>query len=122
MKHIKIAISIIGFMAYTSVFGYDNGPQILGCDYKLGKVEGTGQCLIVGSGMNQGISWVVFELKNKRFRYSSSSTNSIELINKSGKTLQNYAVNNSDGECRPGGKFADIYEFKNGDRVCLYWK
>jgi hypothetical protein len=107
---------------FGSAFAYDNGPQTLGCDYKFGKTEGTEMCLIVGSGMNQGISWVVFEVQKKRFRYPGSSADSIELIDKSGKVLAKYQVRNSNGQCRPGGRNADIYDFKNGDRVCLYWQ
>lgn len=108
------------FMAYPA-FAYDNGPQVLGCDYKLGKAEGTGKCLIAGSGINQGISWLVFEVKGKRYRYSDDSANNIELINKAGKVTATFSVHNSSGQCRPGGKDADIYAISNGDRVCLYW-
>jgi hypothetical protein len=105
-----------------TAWAYDNGPQVVGCDYKLGKAEGTDKCLIVGSGMNEGISWLVFEVKGKRFRYTDSSPNSIELISKSGKTVESYAISNSNGQCRPGGQSADIYAFSSGDRVCLYWQ
>lgn len=108
-------------MSIGPAFGYDNGPQAVGCDFKLGNAEGTDKCLIVGSGMNQGISWLVFEVKGKRFRYDDSSSDVIELIDKSGKTLSEYAVKNSERQCRPGGRSADIYAFANGDRVCLYW-
>ncbi len=119
---INIAMAIVCFAACSAASAYDNGPQKIGCDYKLGAAEGTGQCSVAGSGMNQGISWVVFELKGKRFRYTSSSADRIELIDKAGKTLSSHAVRNADGPCRPGGKAADIYDFSNGDRVCLYWK
>jgi hypothetical protein len=112
----------VGLLASGTAIGYDNGPQIVGCDYKLGKAEGTDKCLIVGSGMNQGISWLVFEVKGKRFRYTDSSADSIELIDKSGKAIKNYSVRNSNEQCRPGGKAADVYAFSNGDRVCLYWQ
>lgn len=116
----------IGFLALTvmglgSAFGYDNGAQTIGCDYKLGKTEGTAKCLVVGSGVNQGISWVVFEVEKKRFRYEDSSPDSIELVDKSGDTIAKHRVINSNGQCRPGGRSADVYAFDNGDRICLYW-
>ncbi len=120
--HTKLFVFMIGLMTWATVSAYDNGPQVLACDYRFGKSEGTGQCLIVGSGISTGVSWLVFEVKKKRFRYTSSSENEIELINKSGETLKTYAVSNTEGQCRPGGRSADIYDFKNGDRVCLYWK
>lgn len=101
---------------------YDNGPQVIGCDYKFGKTEGTSKCLIVGSGMNQGISWLVFQVEKKRFRYDDSSPTKIERINKSGNVIATYKVENSSGQCRPGGRTADIYAFSNNDRVCLYWQ
>jgi hypothetical protein len=106
----------------SPALAYDNGPQTLGCDYKLGKVEGSGKCLIVGSGLNQGISWLVFELNGKRFRYTDSSPNSIEIVDKSGKAIAKKSITNSNGQCQPGGKSADIYAFADGDRVCLYWR
>jgi len=112
---------IMGLLVSGAVFGYDNGPQVVGCDYKLEKIEGTDKCLIVGSGVNQGISWLVFEVKGKRFRYTDDSPDSIELINESGETVQSYSVRNSNEQCRPGGRDADVYAFSNGDRVCLYW-
>ena len=120
--HTKLFVFMIGLMTWAIVSAYDNGPQVLACDYRFGKSEGTGQCLIVGSGISTGVSWLVFEVKKKRFRYSSSSENEIELVNKSGETLKTYAVRNSEGQCRPGGRSAGIYEIKNGYRVCLYWK
>ncbi|MGZ4969914.1 MAG: hypothetical protein ACXV8W_15355 [Methylobacter sp.] len=121
MKTGVIALTM-GLLAFGTAFGYDNGAQIVGCDYKLGKTEGTDKCLIVGSGLNQGISWLVFEVKGKRFRYADSSSDSIELIDKSGKTIKNYSIHNSNEQCRPGGRSADVYAFSNGDRVCLYWQ
>lgn len=99
----------------------DNGPKAIGCDFKFGKNEGTEQCLIVGSGMNQGIEWVVFEVDRKRFRYESSSPKQIEYVNRANKRLKMYAVKNERQQCRPGGIDADVYVFENGDRICLYW-
>ena len=119
--HIHHSLLLIGILSSTAALAYDNGPQVIGCDYRLGKEESTGQCLIAGSGTNQGISWLVFEVKNKRFRYTSAHENLIEQIDKSGETLAKYAVSNSEAPCRPGGKTADIYKFQNGNYVCLYW-
>jgi hypothetical protein len=118
----RVIVLTAGLLVFGPASGYDNGPTMVGCDYKLGKSEGSDKCLIVGSGMNQGISWLVFEVKGKRFRYDDSSSDKIELINKSGKTIKNYAAHNSNEQCRPGGKSADVYTFSNGDRVCLYWQ
>lgn len=99
----------------------DSGPKVIGCDFKFGKSEGTEKCLIVGSGMNQGIEWVVFEINKKRFRYENSSPNQIELINRAGKRIKMHGVKNDRQQCRPGGVDADVYLFENGDRICLYW-
>ena len=112
---------ILGVLSSSAAFSHDNGPQMVGCDYKLGATEGTDKCLIVGSGTNQGISWVVFEVKGKRFRYSDDSPSSIEKIDKSGKIVKNYSVRNLHEQCRPGARSTDVYAFSNGDRICLYW-
>jgi len=118
IKHAKIMT--VGLLASGVAWGYDNGPQVIGCDYKLGKAEGTGTCLIVGSGLNQGISWIVFEVNGMRWRYTDAPSE-IELVAKSGETAEKYAISHSNGQCRPGGKPADVYTFPNGARVCLYW-
>lgn len=120
MKTHVIALAA-GLLAWSAAHGFDNGPQMVGCDYRLGKAAGTDKCLIVGSGMNQGISWLVFQVKGKRFRYTEAAPDSIELIDKSGKTLKRFPAGNSNEQCRPGGRPADVYAFANGDRVCLYW-
>lgn len=99
----------------------DNGPQTIACDYKFGNQEGTTTCLIVGSGMNQGIGWSVFEVRGKRFRYSDDFPEKIELLDSENQFMRDYPVTNSYESCRPGGTDADIYSFANGDKVCLYW-
>lgn len=119
---VRIFALTAGLLALGTALAFDNGPQVVGCDYKLGKTEGTDLCLIVGSGVNLGMSWLVFEVKGKRFKYTDSVSNSIELIDKSGKTVEIYSIRNSDEQCRPSGNSADVYAFSNGDRVCLYWQ
>ncbi|MBL8329702.1 MAG: hypothetical protein JNJ71_12685 [Rubrivivax sp.] len=108
-------------MPWTAVSAHDHGPQVLACDYKLGRSEGTGKCVIHGSGTNQGVTWLVFEVQGKRFRYADSSPNIIERVNRSNRTLSRHAVTQAESVCRPGAKPADVYTFGNGDRVCLYW-
>lgn len=120
MRNLPVVV-MFSFLIVNVALAYDNGPRAIGCDYKLGKDEDTGTCLIVGSGTNQGISWVTFEVKKKRFRYADSSANTIELIDKLGKAIAKYSVNRSNGQCRPGGRDADIFAIGNGDRICLYW-
>lgn len=100
---------------------YDNGPQVVGCDFRLGKSEGVDRCLITGSGTNQGITWVVFELKGQRYRFEDSSPTVLELITPDGKTQSTRKIKNHPGPCRAGGRDADVYQFDNGDRICLYW-
>jgi hypothetical protein len=107
--------------ALGSAMAFDNGPQIVGCDYRFGKEQGTDSCLIVGSGMGQGISWVVFEVDGKRFRYSTATPKKLSLLDAAGEQKAVFMVTNTTGQCRPGGQDADIYTFANGDRVCLYW-
>ncbi|PTU30961.1 hypothetical protein [Stenotrophobium rhamnosiphilum] len=118
----KATVFLIMFVVSLSsvAWGYDNGPQTIGCDYKQGKATGTSTCLIVGSGMNQGISWLVFEVNGKRWRYTDASRE-IELVNATGATIKQYTVSHSSSQCRPGGKPADVYTFPNGNHVCLYW-
>jgi len=113
-----LALSVIFI---NNAYAYDNGPQVLACDYKLGDIEGTEICLIEGSGVNQGMSWVVFELMKKKYRHYSSSPNKIQHIDSSGKVVAEYPIKNFEGQCRPGGRDADVYEFNNGDRICIYW-
>jgi len=104
-----------------TVSANDNGPQVIACDYRFADDEGTSTCLIVGSGTNQGISWLVFDVKGKRFRYSDDAPRKMELLDSDNQFLKDYPVTNSYASCRPGGKDADIYTFANGDKVCLYW-
>ena len=120
-KSITSFISIAAIALSFSANALDSGPKVIGCDFKLGKHEGTEKCLVVGSGMNQGIEWVVFEINYKRFRYESSSPKQIEYVNRANKRLKLYAVKNERQQCRPGGVDADVYSFENGDRICLYW-
>jgi len=105
----------------SSAMAFDNGPQVVGCDYRFGSAQRTDSCLIVGSGMGQGISWVVFEAGAKRFRYSSASPNKLALLDAASEEKAVFMITNTTGQCRPGGQDADIYAFANGDRVCLYW-
>lgn len=111
----------LAIIIVTNVKAFDNGPQIVGCDYKFGNDEGTDICLIIGSGLGQGISWTVFEVKKKRFRHYSSSPNKLELLNSTNKKIKTYSITNRTSHCRPGGKDADVYLFKNNDHICLYW-
>lgn len=122
MRNTYLIIFILISIIYVSIlYAFDNGPQILACDYKLGDKQGTEMCLIEGSGVNQGISWVVFEISDKKFRYYSTSPNRIEHIDSSYNIVDEYPVTNIKKQCRPGGREADVYEFKNGDRICIYW-
>jgi hypothetical protein len=120
--HMLAVAVVIGVVTtWVPVLAADGGPQVLGCDYKFGQSEGTETCLIHGGGMNQGIIWIVFEIKKKRFRYYDSSPHRIELLHTSYKTIATYPVTNTKAHCRPGGRPADVYTFGNGDRVCIYW-
>ena len=94
----------------------------MGCDYRFGKQEGVDKCLIHGNGMNQGISWVVFEVQGRRFRFEDSEPGIIENISSTGATIARLKGRNEQMQCRPGGKDADAYLFANGDRVCIYWQ
>ncbi|MEM9567278.1 MAG: hypothetical protein AAF974_03135 [Cyanobacteria bacterium P01_E01_bin.34] len=111
----------IGCAVVPGAIAYDNGPQSLACDYSFEKREGTDTCLIVGSGSNQGVTWVVFEVLDRRFRYRTSTPSIIEEIDDQAVVLEEYSVSNSYGQCRPGGREADIYDFESGDRICIYW-
>mgnify|MGYP000851169528 FL=1 len=99
----------------------DHGPQAVGCDYRLGRKHGSGTCLIVGSGTNQGVSWTVFEVDGRRYRYQDNEPQTIVVVDSKGRELKRLKGENSSAPCRPGGKEADVYSFSNGDRVCLYW-
>ena len=118
---ILLASAAFGCAVVPVAIAYDNGPQSLACDYSFEKREGTDTCLIVGSETNQGVTWVVFEVLDRRFRYSSAAPDIIEAIDDQATVLDEYPVSNSYGQCRPGGREADIYDFVNGDRICIYW-
>ena len=111
-----LAVGLVGV-----AHAYDAGPKVIGCDYKMGGMEGTDKCLIRGSGTSQGETWSVFEVKKKRFRHVSSAPNKLEQLDASNEPVKTYAIRNSRGQCRPGGADADVYQFNNGDRICLYW-
>ena len=118
---VLLASTVTSLTLLPKAIAYDNGPQSLACDYSFEKREGTDTCLIVGSGTNQGGTWVVFEVLDRRFRYSSATPEIIEVIDDQGIVLDEYPMSNSYGQCRPGGREADIYDFENGDRICIYW-
>ena len=118
---VLLASTVTSLTLLPKAIAYDNGPQSLACDYSFEKREGTETCLILGSGTNQGTTWVVFEVAERRFRYYSSTPNTIEQLDEQAEVLAEYPVSNSYGQCRPGGREADIYDFANGDRVCIYW-
>lgn len=114
-------IPIVLLMLASAAQAYDNGPQVIGCDYRFGKKEGVDRCLIAGSGMNQGVSWVVFELQGQRYRYEDDAPDQLTLITGEGKTVATRKVRNHKASCRAGAREADVYQFENGDRICLYW-
>lgn len=108
--------------AHALGLAYDNGPQTLGCDHRFGGKSETGTCLVVGSGTNQGILWVVLEVKGKRYRFEDSEPDVIALIDKNGNVLKRLKGGRETTQCRAGGNDADTYAFANGDRICLYWR
>ncbi len=121
MKCLALCV-VASVLACGSARGNDNGPQTLGCDYRIQGDEGVGTCLVAGSGTNQGITWVVFEVKGRRYRFESSSPESILRVDRVGKVVKKFQGRNSSAQCRAGGPTADVYTFSNGDRVCLYWR
>ena len=112
---------ILSMAVVPTAVALDNGPQTVACDYKFGHFGGTEQCLILGSGTNQGISWVTFKVNKKIFRYSSSSPGTIQRLNQALEQVGSFPVTNSQAQCRPGGTEADRYVFVNGDYICIYW-
>jgi hypothetical protein len=105
----------------TAVYGYDDGPKAVGCDYSLHGRSASDICLINGSGMNQGILWITFEVNGQRYRHASSAPESLKKISATGAVIQAYPIRRAEEQCRPGGKAADVFSFRNGDRICLYW-
>lgn len=104
----------------ASALAFDNGPRVVGCDYKLGNDFGTDKCLVTGSGMQMGTLWIAFRVKSKEYRYTSDAPKRLDQINKSGAVIQSYPIRNTQSQCRPGGANADRYQFQNGDFICLY--
>jgi hypothetical protein len=104
----------------TATMAFDNGPRVVGCDFKFGNNAGTDKCLITGSGMQMGTLWVAFKLHNSQYRYLSDNPNTLDQIDSKGKVLRSYRVRNTTAQCRPGGIQADKYAFANGDYICLY--
>ncbi len=119
-RTICIALSLVGGIV-GNAHALDSGPKVIGCDFKFGASQGTDKCLILGSGIGQGESWNVFEVKKKRFRHFSSAPNKLTLLDSANNEVKAYTIQNTRGQCRPGGPEADIYQFNNGDRICLYW-
>jgi hypothetical protein len=107
-------------LAPLTTFGFDNGPRVVGCDYKFGALFETDKCLITGSGMQMGNLWVAFKVKKSEFLYQSDNPNFLDKIDAKGNVLKSYRVKNLQSQCRPGGIEADKYEFSNGDFICLY--
>ncbi len=122
----KLAKSIffiiaIPYIGPTAVYSYDEGPKAVGCDYSLQGRSTSDICLINGSGMNQGILWITFEVNGQRYRHASSAPETLEKISATGSAIQTYPIRRAEEQCRPGGKAADVFSFRNGDRICLYW-
>lgn len=99
----------------------ENGPQQVPCDFKFGKSSGSDKCLIHGNGAMNGVNWTVFEVKHKRFRFDGADPTQLEALDESNKPIATLPMQNMVGQCKSGGPTADIYLFKNGDKVCLYW-
>lgn len=116
-----LAVVVLGLASWGTSWAYDNGAQVLDCDYRFGSATGSGRCRIVGSGMNQGVAWVVFEVQGRRFRYLDASEDQLEEVDRAGRTLRSFTIERSSGRCRQGRGSADIYDFERGDQVCLYW-
>ncbi|MGL5949580.1 MAG: hypothetical protein ACRCYV_11250 [Aeromonas sp.] len=108
-------------LASISAHAYDNGPQVLACDYQRGAIEDTDICLLTGSGTNQGISWQVFKWQGTLYRHFSSAEKQLEIINTDGDIISTLPVQVETKSCRPGGREASVFTFSNGDYVCLYW-
>ena len=119
-KYILFIVAI-PYFSPSAVYGYDDGPKAVGCDYTLQGRSATDICLINGSGMNQGILWVTFEVNGQRYRHASSAPDTLKKINAIGSVIQAYPIRRAEEQCRPGGKVADVFSFQNGDNICLYW-
>ena len=135
-----LAIIIIG-MGLTStinpIFAYDNGPRVVGCDYRGNAMEKlkADSCFIPSSGMQMGQSWLIVRpgISNLYCRFEDnhgSTRNQSERWQKARiQTGPDYdsPINwqgsfiYRDGQCRPGGADAAVYELSNGAKICLYF-
>lgn len=104
----------------TVVAAYDSGPSVVGCDYKFGKKEDTDSCLIVGAGTQMDETHIMFKVKQTYYIWRDTHPKVLEKVTKDGNLIQNLSITNSQEQCRPGGRNADKYEFRNGDYICLY--
>jgi hypothetical protein len=135
-----LAIVIIGMgltSAINPIFAYDNGPRVVGCDYRGNAMEKlkADSCFIPSSGMQMGQSWLIVRpgISNLYYRFEDnqgSIRNQSERLQKARiQTGPDYdsPINwqgsfiYRDGQCRPGGADAAVYELSNGTKICLYF-
>lgn len=124
MKKIIVNTSIIcslliAFPSYSNV----SSPQIIPCDYKIKNTTDTTSCVVDGV-TQMGEMTTVVKVDKLRFRWSSSASDSIELINKDFDVIKTYRGKiREDVQCRLGSfEKAERWEFSNGDYICLYYQ
>ena len=121
----------------SPAFGYDNGPQVIGCDFRVSSTSElkTEICLIPSSGMQMGYGWIVIRPESTKDYYRLHDNHGAELNNdkrwqkaeiKDGQAFGSAVIwkgnfTSRTGQCRPGGRDASIYEISNGAKFCLYY-
>ena len=119
------------------VFGYDNGPQVIGCDFRVSSTSKLKAeiCFIPSSGMQMGYGWIVIRPESTKNHYRLHDNHGAELSKdkrwqkaeiKAGQAFGSAVIWKGNftfriGQCRPGGRDASIYEISNGAKVCLYY-
>jgi|GEM_PF-5528408 len=118
-----ILLPLVGLLWPSPAQAYDSGPRNVPCDYFFdGKPMQTDNCLVLGSGMNQGILWMSLKVGGKQYAFvwGDGGGGTVDLRDSAQKTIWSGSFRDSNDQCRPGGPKASIYSISNGDKLCLY--
>ena len=133
--HKKVATTCVILLSCSSAAAFDNGPQVVGCDYRLNKQSEmqADTCFLPMTGTQMGYTTVIVRPGNSKLFYrfednygSLDSTKWRKAKIQTGsrydsKSLWSGTFRYSNKQCRPGGANSSVYDLSNGAKFCLYF-
>ena len=136
-KTIRVLVFLTTSFATMPAIAFDNGPKVLGCDFRTNANESlkADSCFIPTSGMQMGQSWIVIRPGYSSLYYRLEDNQGATRIEHErwvrakiqkgsdydSQTVWQGTFQYREGQCRPGGADASIYDLSNGAMFCLYY-